>query len=493
LKWLVLALVAGWAGCADNTITVVPIIDVPANDSASAFPLDQLVVSVAVAGSPADLVSQTFAKGSQVALPGVPFGDNLVIHMTGSVGSSEIAYGRTCNISISADTAPPQPHLFFAREVKFADLNLTLQPEPRQGGIAITDIEGAGLILGGVDPVTLTPNGEIERFDPQTGELQLLASPPEVTPRKGAVAAELGTGGDARIALIGGADSNGNGATFIELVEPDAPSGRRVDRVDDAQMARTELTATALTDGRVIAIGGLAAGTPSSAVDEVTIANGTATVRVLRAMLLHPRYAHTATRLGDDVGAPVLVAGGLDALMVPIATSELFKPLSEMISPTFKPDMLYPRSAHQAVRMPDGSVLIIGGVGYFDPKGMSGPPDAIGPVPSLELFTLDAGFTDVGKLPTNAGLTDFAATPLPDGRVLLTGGRTADNKITDTAFIARLDPIDGSVDVVATDHMSVPRAGHSATLLCDGTVFISGGTADPAPAERYNPPALDRR
>ncbi|MEP6861130.1 MAG: hypothetical protein ABJE66_10940 [Deltaproteobacteria bacterium] len=484
------------AGCADNTITVSPIIDVPANDSASAFPLDQLVLSVAEAGSSADLVSQTFAKGSQVSLPGVPFGNDLVIHMTGRVGSSEIAYGRTCAISITADAPAPQPHLFFAREVKFADLDLTLQPEARQDGIAITDVAGAGLILGGHTPGAMTPNGEIERFDPLTGELRLLASPPEVTPRSGAVAAQLGTGGDTRIALIGGADTNGNGATFIELVEPDAPSGRRVDRVDDAQMARTMLTATALTDGRVIAIGGLAAGTPSNAVDEVTIANGTATVRVLRAMLVHPRYAHTATRLGADVGAPVLVAGGLDGaspVPQPIATSELFKPLSEDISPTFKPDMIYARSAHQAVRMPDGSVLIIGGVGYFDPKGLIGPPDAIGPVPSLELFTLDAGFTDVGKLPTNAGLTGFAATPLPDGRVLLTGGRTADGTVTDTAFIARLDPIDGSVDVVATDHMSVPRAGHSATLLCDGTIFISGGTTDPAPAERYNPPALDRR
>jgi hypothetical protein len=489
LKSFSLALIVV-AGCADNTITVSPIIDVPANDSASAFPLDQLVLSVAEAGSSADLVSQTFAKGSQVSLPGVPFGDGLVIHMTGKVGSSEIAYGRTCNISITADAAAPQPHLFFAREVKFADLDLALQPEPRQGGIAITDVDGAGLILGGVTPGVMTPNGDLERFDPLTGELQVLASPPEVTPRSGAVAAQLGTGGDTRIALIGGADTNGNGATFIELVEPDAPSGRRVDRVDDAQMARTSLTATALTDGRVIAIGGLAAGTPSNAVDEVTIANGTATVRVLRAMLVHPRYAHTATRLNDDVGAPVLVAGGLDATGMPIATSELFKPLSEDISPTFKPDMIYARSGHQAVRMPDGSVLIIGGMGFFDPVNM---PGMKGPVPSLELFTLDAGFTDVGKLPTNAGLTGFAATPLPDGRVLLTGGVTADNVVTDTAFIARLDPIDGSVDVVATDHMSVPRAGHSATLLCDGTIFISGGTTDPAPAERYNPPALDRR
>ena len=479
-------------GCTDNSVTISPIIDVPANDSASAFPLDQLVLSVAESGSPTDLDSQTFAKGSQVSLPGVAFGSDLVIHMTGKVGSSEIAYGRTCSLSISASGAtPPSPHLFFAREVKFADLDLALQPEPRMDGVAITDVEGAGLILGGTDPTTSAPLGEIERFDPQTGALVVLATTPEVTPRSGAVAAKLGTGGDARIALIGGADSNGNGATFIELVEPDAPTGRRVDRVDDAQMARTQLTATALTDGRVIAIGGLAGNTPSTAVDEVTIANGTATVRVLRAMLVFPRSAHTATRLGDDVGAPVLVVGGVDAAGNPIATSELFKPLSEEISPTFKPLMKYPRSGHQAVRMPDNSVLIIGGVGYFDPVNQPGVP---GPVPSLELFTLDAGFTDVGKLPPNAGLTDFAATPLPDGRVLLTGGRTATGTVTDTAFIARLDPIDGSVDVVATDHMSVHRAGHSATLLCDGTVLISGGTADPtAPAERYNPPALGRR
>ncbi|HET9988466.1 MAG TPA: hypothetical protein VFQ65_08095 [Kofleriaceae bacterium] len=479
--WLVLAV-----GCADNTVTVSPIIDVPANDSASAFPLDQLVLSVAEAGSSADLVSQTFAKGAQVSLPGVPFGNDLVIHMTGRVGTSEIAYGRTCTITIAADgTTPPSPHLFFAREVKFADLDLTLQPESRQDGTAITDVAGAGLILGGVDPGTTTPNGEIERFDPQTGELRLLASPPEVTPRVGAVAASLGVGGDTRIALIGGT-ANGSGATFIELVQPDGPAGRRVDRVDDTQMARSELTATALTDGRLIAIGGRDGTTPSNAVDEVTIDNGTATVRVLRATLATPRYAHTATRLGDDVGAPVLVSGGLDFNGAPVALAELFKPLGEKFADpgTFMPKLNVPRYHHQAVRMPDGSVLIIGGIDADNQTG----------VDELELFTLDGGFVNVGKLPTNAGLIDFAATPLPDGRVLLTGGRrTVGGTPLDTALIARLDPIDGTVDVVATDHMSVPRAGHSATLLCDGTIFVSGGTADPAPAERYNPPALGRR
>lgn len=469
------------AACADTAIVVAPVIDVPANDSASAFPLDEIVLSAAHQGSKADLVSQTFASGQQISLPGVPFADDLVIHMTGRVGTSEVAYGRTCPVAVSASHVP-SPHLFFSRSVKFADLDLVLKPEARESGHSVTDVDGDGLILGGVSPGTTTPIDEIERFDPRTGELRLLASAPEVTPRVGAVAASLGTGGDTRVAMIGGMVS-GAGAPFIELIEPDAPSGRRVERVDDAQVARWSLTATALTDGRVIAIGGRDATGPSNAVDELSLANGTATVRVLRALLVHPRYGHTATRLGDDVGAAVLVAGGLDAAGLPVTKAELFKPLSEEFSATFTAtSMVVPRSGHRAVLMPDGSVLILGGVDATNTR-----------VATIELFTLDAGFVAVGQLPANAGLTDFAATPLPDGRVLLTGGRTITGDVTDTAFIARVDPIDGSVDVVATDHMSLPRANHSATLLCDGTVLVTGGTAAAAPAARYNPPAFGRR
>lgn len=488
MKWLV-ALVL--AGCADNTVVVAPVIDVPANDNASAFPLDELVLSVAHAGDSAELVSQTFSAGQHVSLPGVPFGDDLVIHMTGSVGSSEVAYGRSCKIAVNASEAP-SPHLFFSRSVKFADLDLPTPPEARMAGQAITDVDGAGIVLGGIDPTTEQPLGDVERFDPQTGELTSLAT---LTPRTGAVAASLGVGGDTRIALIGGDDPmTGSGATFVELIEPDAPASRRVERIDDAQMARTKLTATALTDGRVIAIGGRDGMTPSAAVDEISIESGTAAIRVLRALLATPRYSHTATRLGDDVGAAVLVAGGIDATDAVVKPAELFKPLSESFSMTLYA-MNTPRFDHQAVLMPDGSVLIIGGITIDQATGTRTP------VETLELFTLDAGFTELKdanniaiKLPSNAGLIEFAATPLPDGRVLLTGGRrTVGGPPLDTAFIARLDPIDGSVDVVATDHMSSPRAGHSASLLCDGTVLITGGTTDVVPAARYNPPALGRR
>jgi len=63
----------------------------------------------------------------------------------------------------------------------------------------------------------------------------------------------------------------------------------------------------------------------------------------------------------------------------------------------------------------------------------------------------------------------------------------------DTAYIARLNPLDGSVDVVATDHMAIRRAGHQALALCDGTVLVAGGNPDDQRVERYNPPPVGRR
>ncbi|HWU86590.1 MAG TPA: hypothetical protein VN253_04920, partial [Kofleriaceae bacterium] len=72
-------------------------------------------------------------------------------------------------------------------------------------------------------------------------------------------------------------------------------------------------------------------------------------------------------------------------------------------------------------------------------------------------------------------------------------GRDATGAPVDAAFIIRIDPLGGGIDVVNTDRLAVKRAGHQATLLCDGTVLLVGGTTEPVPAERYNPPSSGRR
>lgn len=468
--------------CADSEFVVAPVVDLPINEPASPYPIDSLTLSVAHDGSTVDIVSATFPRGSAIELAGVPFADDLVMHMTGRFGTSEVAYGRTCRFALRADGRVPIPHLFLSRTVKFGAIST--KPLARVGGTAITFSDGSGLLVGGHAPDDPNdPVEQVERFDPNTAEYELLH---DIASRVGAVTALLGDQADSRIVVIGGTDAvTGAAAPFVEVIDADTATDRQYSMFDDMQMTRVGMSATSLTDGRVIAIGGIAPGgtEPSNEVIEVSSTSGTPVVRKLRAILKFPRHGHTATRLDDDIGSPVLVAGGIDEFGAPVGQAELFKPLSENVSDSFTASLIIPRHHHQAVRLPDGSVLIIGGL------------DAAGkPILTMELFSLDGGFQKVmPDLPDNAGVLDFTATTLPDGRVLLTGGRTKDGIVTSNAFIARLDPFDGTVDVVPTDRLLVPRAGHQATLLCDGTVLIAGGTATQTEYERYNPPAAGRR
>lgn len=471
------------AACTGDGVVLTPVIDQPANDSASAFPLDSITISAAHQGAAVDIVSQTITKNQAIDLTGVPFGDDLVLHMTGQLSSSPVAYGRTCAFSLEQNTPPPSPHLYFAHTVKFGQQSFT--PELRIGGAAVTYHDGSALLIGGVHPDSATmPVIDVERYDPSAGDYHVLTS---ISQRLGAAVALLGLGNEAHVTIVGGIDvATGAGATFVETIEADNPADRRVERIDDGSMARVGLTATALSDGDIIVMGGSGSGSdPSTSLDEITLTNGTPTVLPSHVSLLHGRWNHTATRLGDDLGAEILVAGGVgsgsNGVTTAVADAELYKPLTDMFS-TLHPSMVFPRSQHHAISMPDGSVAIVGGVANGQP------------VTEVESFTIDGGFVDAGPLPANAGVLDFTATTLPDGRVLITGGRmTPGGPPVATAFILQINTNTGGIDIVATDHLTAPRAGHVATLLCDGTVLISGGTSDPQPAERYNPIATSRR
>lgn len=474
-------LVALAAGCTDPAPVFAPVVELPTNDTASAFPLDSITVSVAHEGAELDLISATFSRGEAIEIPNVPYGDDLVFHMTGRVGTSEVAYGRTCPFAMSGGGDLPAPHIFFSRLVKFG--GMALRPLAREGGVALTYNDGSGLLVGGTNPNDPTDSIEqVERFDPSTGEYETLH---DIVPRIGSAIATLGEVTDAHVVVIGGFDpATGEGAKFVEVLEAKSTTDRQYEMFFEPSMARVGLTASTLSDGRVVVIGGRdPAGAVAGAVSEVAVASGIVNVRPLRAELAHPRQGHTATRLAADIGAPLLIAGGLDDAGAPVATAELYKPLSEDFSQTFARNMVVPRSRHVAVPLPDGSVLVLGGVNAANQ-----------PIDTVELFSLDAGFVAVGSLPPNSGRVDMSATVLPDGRVLIAGGRlTPGGAPTTSAFIARLDPLDGSVDIVATDRLTEPRAGHQATLLCDGTVLFAGGTVDQTIYERYNPPAIGRR
>jgi hypothetical protein len=480
-RFAVLAVVV--AACGTDTVVITPVIDEPdSSDNAAVGDLKQIVVAIAHAGDPNDIVSQTFNAGDSIDVTGVPFADDLVIHIT---GDKDVAYGRTCRFAVSPTGDPPSPHLFLSRLVKFATLPFT--PDQRVGGASVTAPDGSALIVGGAgaggDVI------DVERYDPTSNTSSVIG---QVLPREGAVVAGLGAD-TAQFAVLGGAQAGGL-VQFFETIDVGGPATHRVETHQDNMMGRVRLTATTLTDGTIVVIGGEPPGMVATGiVDQITPApGGTPEVMQLpRAVLAHSRVDHTATRLGNDNGAKVLIAGGTDDSGAVVAVAELFRPLTgDLADPaSFAPMMKHPRSKHHAVLAPDGSVLIIGGV---QPDGMGG---VVG-VTQIEQFSFDTGFVDVAQLDPSAGFVDFTTTTLPDGRILVIGGLNNPSNPASavaTTFIIEQHPVTGGITVSAADSLGVPRAGHQASLLCDGTVLVTGGTADSSPAERYNPIADGRR
>jgi hypothetical protein len=464
--------------CGPDDIVMAPVIDGPAAGSdAAAFPdLDEVILTLAREGSSTDLLSASFARGDSIELRGVPEGDDLVLHMTGRLNGGDVAYGRTCAFDLGDDT-PPAPHLWFARTVKWGDIDAS-PAAVRIGGRAITYRDGSVLFAGG-DDETSQPVADLERFDPDRGVLERVAG---LTSRRNATYATLG---DGRLVVVGGTDPlTLQASPRLDVFELDTTLVGRVEGFDDVRLAREGATAVTLSDGRIVVFGGgPVGGDPFAMPVEIASDGATVAIRDLAASMAVPRRGATATRLSDDLGAPVLVAGGIDRFGALVTTGELWRPLREDFAAGFAPTMRVPRTRHQAVRMPDGSVLFIGGI------------DATGqPVRSLELFTTDGGFLIAGNLPPGAGLLDATVNVLPDGRVLVAGGRESPlGEPVLSAYIINLDPLDGSVDTVTTDRIARARAGHAAASLCDGTIVVLGGTNGASAVERYQPPPLARR
>src|SRR6185436_19847407 len=106
----------------------------------------------------------------------------------------------------------------------------------------------------------------------------------------------------------------------------------------------------------------------------------------------------------------VLIAGG------ETDSAELFNPSSGAFTATGS--MTVSRSAHTATLLPDGRVLIAGGVQDFGPGTV---PIPLGPgVASAELYDPVTGsFTSTGSM--SEGRSGHTATLLVDGTVLVTG------------------------------------------------------------------------
>jgi hypothetical protein len=212
--------------------------------------------------------------------------------------------------------------------------------------------------------------------------------------------------------------------------------------------ARSSHTATLLKDGRVLVTGGVDSTRGYFATAEIF--DPTSGTFAPTGSMGTARSSHTATLLKDG---RVLLTGGVD-----IATAELFDPASGSFAPTGS--MGTWRYSHTATLLNDGKVLVTGGaVGgtvlataeIFDPaRGTFAPTGSMGSVRCLHTATL-----------------------LKDGKVLVTGGLENFFRMPALSAAELFDPTSGTFG--ATADMTAARYSHTATLLTNGKVLVTGG------------------
>jgi hypothetical protein len=274
---------------------------------------------------------------------------------------------------------------------------------------------------------------------------------------------------------------------------------------------RQRHTTTLLTDGRVLIAGGEVGGQPDASAEIYDPVTGTTTVI---ANMTGVRSAHSATVLQNG---RVLIAGGAGA-NGNLDSSELFDPATEAFVPG--PTLSVSRLGHSATRLADGKVLLAGGndqsADIVDAGGTT--VTATGVLPTA--FTVvAAALLDNGEVlflgndgggsattrfdPTaNSGVGAFSATTagpasfgpggstltlLRDGRVLGLGGCPCSSVggATFSEPAAELyDP--GAGTWAPTGGQNQARSGHTATLLPNGNVLVTGGNDSADPAEEQS-------
>ena len=226
--------------------------------------------------------------------------------------------------------------------------------------------------------------------------------------------------------------------------------------------ARMDHTATMLTNGKVLIIGGDGATGLAELYDPDT--------NTFSSFEGVARTGHTSTLLANG---KVLIAGGYDASWSVTASAVLYDPDTNTFTATTG-TLATARRAHSAILLPNGKVLIAGGV------------DSGGLLSSAELYDPDTQtFNATGNINTPRRL--HTAVLLSNGKVLFTGGYDSDSVPTTSAEL--YDPDTGVF--TATGSLARGRYFHTATLLSDGKVLIAAGYNDvegeQSSAELYDP------
>jgi N-acetylneuraminic acid mutarotase len=193
------------------------------------------------------------------------------------------------------------------------------------------------------------------------------------------------------------------------------------------------------------------------------------------------RDNHTATLLPNG---KVLVAGGYGGSSY-LVQSEMYDPATGTWNQTG--NLNFKRSSHTATLLPNGKVLVAGG-SFTDPDfsnwDNSRPPTTYYPVKS-ELYDPATGtWSQTGNLSFTRDR--HTATLLPNGKVLVTGGAGYGGSLVQSELY---DPSTGAWS--QTGNPNDDRYSHTATLLPNGKVLVAGGRSSTIPLLPYQSELYD--
>jgi len=209
--------------------------------------------------------------------------------------------------------------------------------------------------------------------------------------------------------------------------------------------ARAYHTATLMPNGAVLVAGGNPGGATAEIYDPSTNTwSSTAT-------MANAYAGHTATLLP---AGKVLVVGGSNA--------ELYDPVAGAWSAAASPGLAR-GSGYSTTLLPDGRVLLAGGIALTLSTETS----------SAEIYDpISNTWSPTGSMAV--ARRGHTATLLPGGKVLVAGGLNQTLTIDDPLASAELfDPVAGVWSTAAS--MSVGRSDYAATLLPGGALLVVGG------------------